>query len=205
MSGQGRLVVAVGLTGGIGAGKTTALRLFHDLGAVTVSADEVVHALYSRPAVARQIAERFGEEVLDGAGGVDRSSLARLIRGRPAGLRWLEQLIHPLVAEEIDRNLRGAADGSVIVVEVPLLFEAGLDRLFDLVVTVEAQAEARRRRSVHGFGSAQFTELEERQATSDDRVSRSHLVFFNDGDLADLAEFVRQAYGLARERLEERR
>ena len=66
-------------------------------------------------------------------------------------MRWLEKLTHPLVAEEIERRIGDAPAGTVVVCEVPLLFESGFERLFDLVVTVEAGGETRRRRSTHGF------------------------------------------------------
>jgi hypothetical protein len=96
-------VVALGLTGGIGAGKSTALALFRELGAITVSADDLVHELYARPFVAAEIEARFGPEVLDSQGAVDRSRLAESVRGRRRELRWLEKLIHPLVEEEIEK------------------------------------------------------------------------------------------------------
>jgi dephospho-CoA kinase len=205
-SGEGAgAVVAVGLTGGIGAGKSTALSLFEDLGALTVSADEVVHGLYARPEVSAQLAARFGAAVLDGDGRVDRTRLAESVRGQRRELRWLEQLTHPLVAEEIARRVREAPPGAVVVCEVPLLFESGYERLFDLVVTVEAGAQNRRRRSIHRFDLDLFSELEKLQASSEERVAGSDLTFFNDGDLEQLRGFVRQAYARAQEFLEEGR
>jgi dephospho-CoA kinase len=205
-SGEGaRAVVAVGLTGGIGAGKSTALSLFEDLGALTVSADEVVHGLYARPEVSAQLAARFGTAVLDGDGRADRTRLAESVRGKRRELRWLEKLTHPLVAEEIERRMREAPPGAVVVCEVPLLFESGYERLFDLVVTVEAGGENRRRRSIHRFDLDLFSELEKLQASSEERVAGSDLSFFNDGDLEQLRGFVQQAYARALEFLEEGR
>ncbi|MBN1632481.1 MAG: dephospho-CoA kinase [Thermoleophilia bacterium] len=187
-------IVAVGLTGGIGAGKSTALALFSEMGAVTMSADALVHELYKQPGVVALITERFGPGVVDSYNHVDRSRLAEAVRGRKRELRWLEKLTHPLVAEEIARRMNAAPDGSVVVCEVPLLFEAGFEALFDLIVTVEAGPEIRRRRSVQQFDLEQFTEFERLQASSKRRVEGSDLVFFNDGSLDDLRGFVRSAH-----------
>jgi dephospho-CoA kinase len=202
--GQGRRdVVAVGLTGGIGAGKSTALALFAESGASVFSADQVVHELYARPAMARRIGAHFGAGVLDEEGAVDRSRLAEAVRGRPEALEWLERLTHPWVTKEIRRRIKKAAAGTVVVCEVPLLFEAGLEKLFDLVITVEAGEETRRLRSIHGFGLDQFAELESLQTSSRRRVEGSDLVFFNNGGLEDLTEFVRGAHESARGLLQE--
>jgi dephospho-CoA kinase len=198
-------VVTVGLTGGIGAGKSTALAIFGELGAITMSADQLVHELYAGPLVATEIEARFGRDVLDSQGRVDTGLLAEAVRGRRRELRWLEKLTHPLVAQEIERRIGDAPAGTVVVCEVPLLFESGFERLFDLLVTVEAGGETRRRRSTHGFDVDMFSELEALQASSERRVAGSDLSFFNDGDREQLWHFVRGAYGRALRMLEERR
>jgi dephospho-CoA kinase len=193
---EGR-VIAVGLTGSIGAGKSTALALFEECGALAFSADQVVHELYQRRSVASRVAEHFGPQVLDATGVVDRVGLAQAVRSRPDELRWLEGVTHPLVAEEIALRVEVAPQGSVVVCEVPLLFEAGFERLFDLIVTVEAGSEARRLRSTHQFGLEQFTEFEALQASSEQRVQGSDLVLVNDGSLELLSDLVRGAYEVA--------
>ena len=190
----GRTVVAVGLTGGIGAGKSTALNLFGKKGAVAFSADGLVHELYQRSEVGTLVAKHFGEEVLTPEGTVDRGRLAEMVQGKPEELRWLEEAVHPLVHDEVVRRIQAAPSGSVLVCEVPLLFETGFESLFDLVVTIEASPEIRRRRSVHEFGAEQFAEFEALQASSERRTAESDLVFVNDGDVAALADFVDLAY-----------
>jgi len=191
-------VVAVGLTGGIGAGKSTALRFLAESGALALSADEVVHRLYARDDVKQTLLGYFGPEVLDSCGEVARRRLAEAVRGRPDRLAWLEALTHPLVGEEISRFIRQAPAGSVVVCEVPLLFEAGMEHYFDLVVTIEAGGEKRRGRSVHDFDAGMFGELEALQASSERRVAGSDVAFFNDGDVERLRAFVSQAYERAR-------
>jgi dephospho-CoA kinase len=190
-------VVAVGLTGGIGAGKSTALTFFAQAGAQTLSADEVVHQLYARADVQQALAEHFGQKILGPGGDLDRQWLAGAVRGRPEQLAWLESLTHPLVGEEIIRLIRQAPAGAVVVCEVPLLFEADMNGLFDLVVTVEAGSETRRRRSTHSFGPELFREFEALQASSERRVAGSDLAFFNDGNIERLRGFVGTAYGRA--------
>jgi len=197
-----RKVVAVGLTGGIGAGKSTALAFFRDLGAVTLSADEVVHGLYAQPEVAQQVGRHFGAEVLDKDGAINRRRLAQRVQGDRQALRWLEELTHPRVKEAIQRIIAEAPPGSVVVCEVPLLFEAGFAPLFDLLVTIEAHPDARRRRSTHGFAPELFAEFEALQASSERRVKGSDLAYFNDGSLEELRRFVTQAYQQARGLLE---
>jgi dephospho-CoA kinase len=191
-------VVAVGLTGGIGAGKTTALRFFDESGALTLSADEVVHRLYARDDVKATVAGHFGAGVLDSDGKIDRRHLAQMVKGRPDELRWLESLTHPLVAKEITAFILGAPAGAVVVCEVPLLFNTGMQGLFDLIVTVEAGADERRRRSVHGFDLETFGEFEALQAAGERRVAGSDLAFFNDDDVEHLRAFVGEAFERAR-------
>jgi len=130
--------------------------------------------------------------------------LAEAVRGCPDELAWLEGLTHPRVTEGIKRRIRTAPPGTVVVCEVPLLFEAGCEDMFDLIVTIEATPENRRRRSVHSFGTDQFSEFEHLQASSERRVAGSHLFFWNDGDLEDLRAFVGRAYDRAKALLRER-
>ena len=187
-------VVAVALTGGIGSGKSTALAMFSDEGALTLSADQIVHDLYREPAVVARIAERFGDGVVGQDGSVDRRSLSEAVGENPEHLRWLEEVTHPLVAAEIERSIADAPPGSVLVCEVPLLFEAGLEEFFDLIVTVEASPEERMRRSAHRTSMEAFLEFDRLQASAARRAVGSDLVFHNEGDLGALRTFVRSAY-----------
>jgi len=199
-----RDLFTVGLTGGIGAGKSTALALFGALGALTFSADEVVHGLYREETCKKALLQEFGPAVLTTTGEVDRRRLAQLVRGRPDRLRWLEGLTHPLVHERLERFIASAPSGSVVVCEIPLLFEAGYGGMFDLIVTIEASPSVRRQRSVHGFGLDQFEEFEGLQATAERRRAGSDVVFVNDGSRAELEKFVKEVYALAQKQLAER-
>ena len=194
LNGAGGRAVAVGLTGGIGAGKSTALSMFRELGAIALSADAIVHSLYSSTELKSVLVDRFGPVILDGRGEIDRGRLREAVRGDKAALEWLERSTHPRVAAEIERALREAPSGAVVVCEVPLLFEAGYEDRFDLVVTVEASPSVRWDRSAHRFDPEDFSEFDALQAGTKKRTEGSDLVFYNEGTLDHMRDFVMDAY-----------
>ena len=117
----------VGLTGGTGAGKSEALAAFSRLGAATVSADELVHELLGQDELRDRLTERWGDEVAPG-GEIDRARVAAIVFERPEELAWLESQLHPLVAARVAAWRAGLPDQTrVAVVEVPLLFEIGME------------------------------------------------------------------------------
>ena len=198
-TGQGSAsrVVAVGLTGGLGAGKTTALFMFRELGAVTLSADAIVHSLYLASEIRAALVERFSRAILDDDGEIDRGRLRQAVKGDRPALQWLERLTHPRVAAAIERAIREAPPGAVAVCEVPLLFEAGLRDRFRLVLTVEASPGVRLARSADRFDEQGFSEFDSFQAGTERRVQGSDMVFYNDGGLENMRAFVREAYARA--------
>lgn len=186
-------VAVVGLTGGLAAGKSTALALFGELGARTLASDRLVDELYRDAEVREALRRRFGERVVS-ADGVDKDQLGALVTQDPEALYWLESFIHPLVGEALRRAARGADPGEVVVCEVPLLFESASETFFDLVVTIEAPVSIRRARWAERPRAAVLDELELRQLSAAERTARADLVFVNDGDLAELRAFVARAY-----------
>jgi dephospho-CoA kinase len=196
---SGKWVATVGLTGAMGAGKSTALAVFRELGALTESADEIVHHLYDRPSVRGRLVERFGADIVAAHGRVDRRALARKVAGSRTELRWLEDLTHPLVAAEVQARAAAAPSGSVVVTEVPLLFEARYKPLFDVVVTIEAPRDVRARRAARRADPRCFEDLDILQATPEQRKSISDFVFVNDGEIAHLRAFVHDVYEHARD------
>jgi dephospho-CoA kinase len=172
------------------AGKTTALRLFAEAGAVTVSADAVVHELYARPDVATLVRDRFGAAVIGGDGALDRRALGACVGTDREALGWLERLIHPLVAQEIDRVLATTECERVVVIEIPLLFESHVQGLFDLVVTIEAPRGLRAARAAARDDTRVFAVLDAEQLSTERRLAASDLGYVNDGDLAGLRAFV---------------
>ncbi len=185
-------VISIGLTGGQAAGKSTALRFFAEAGAVPLSSDRIVSDLYGRPEVIRAVLDRFGEGVAAVDGGIDRAALRERTAGEGAALDWLEKLLHPLVGREIAERIARAPAGSVVVVEVPLLLEAGLEDAFDFVVTIEAPPEVRRKRASGREGSSLFELLDQRQLSSKARRAGADFVYVNDVCPEDMAQFVHE-------------
>lgn len=176
------------ITGGIGAGKSAALEAFARHGAATRSSDEIVHRLLrSDPEVRRELVERFGPEVI-GTDGADRAAVARIVFNDPEQLGWLEELLHPRVVREHSAWRQQLADGpdppAVTVTEVPLLYETGGDKRFDIVVVITAPPDVRaERRPV-------ADEREQRLLAEDEKIRRADYTYVNDGTLEELDAFV---------------
>jgi len=187
-------VVVVGLTGSVGAGKSTALRMFADLGAAVFSADEAVHRLYLRSDVRASLRARFGPEVLADNGSVDREALAEIVFADEGARSQLEDLIHPEVAEEMRRFLNTCRSSTVVVFEVPLLFDSGMEGMFDLIVTIEAGREVRARRAADPGRQRVFEGFDSKQLPSEQRASLADVAYVNDGDLEQLRRFIESVY-----------
>jgi dephospho-CoA kinase len=175
----------IGLTGGIAAGKSEALKVFARLGAATLSSDAVVHQLLESEPLRERLAERWGPEVLT-EGGVNRAEIGEIVFADPDELSWLEEQIHPLVQEKTAAWLLSLpADTEVAVVEVPLLFEVGSDKVFDTTVSVVTADEVRRERAA-ARGHTVVDEREARQLTQLEKAERAEHVVENDGSVEDL-------------------
>ena len=177
--------LTIGLTGGIAAGKSEALAAFSRLGAATLSSDAVVHELLDSEPLVGRLVERWGEEAAPG-GTVDRTRVGEIVFADPDQLTWLEQQIHPLVGERIGGWLATLpAETEVAVIEVPLLFESGMEKAFDTTVAVVADDELRRGRAA-ARGHALVDEREARQLGQDEKAERAEHIVENHGSLEDL-------------------
>lgn len=177
--------LTIGLTGGIAAGKSEALAAFERLGAATISSDAVVHELLDADPLRSRLVERWGEEVAPG-GEVDRDRIGSIVFADPEELGWLEAQIHPLVGERIGAWLASLPeDVEIAVVEVPLLFESGMEGVFDTTVAVIASDGVRRERA-EARGHALVDEREARQLAQTEKASRAAHVVRNDGSVGDL-------------------
>lgn len=190
--------VIVGLTGGIGAGKSTALRMFQELGAEIFSADDFVHELYLKPDVKAMVSQKFGDDIFDVNGEIDRKRLLRKASQSPDGLKWLENFVSPQVAQERIRLMETTPPGSVVVIESPLLIEGGFQRGYDLVVTIEAPFGVRQKRLAQRFDDKAMQVLEKRRLTTGQRIAAADMHFTNDAGLNELHYFVRMVYDRAR-------
>jgi dephospho-CoA kinase len=179
----------VGLTGGIAAGKSEVLRAFERAGAATLATDAVVHDLLATPELRDLIVERWGEDVTAGEE-IDRARVAEIVFERPEELRWLEAELHPRVAERMAAWRAGLpAETTIAVVEVPLLFETGMEGVFEAVVCVVAP-DGQRERRAGGSGLAGLEGRESRQLSQSEKAARATHVLSNEGTLAELDEKV---------------
>jgi len=182
--------LAVAITGGIGAGKSTALESFRRHGAATVSSDEIVHHLLATdPEVKRALVERLGEEILGEDGTPDRERIAfRVFRDREA-LDFLEKLLHPLVSREYmtwrEQLSELPSPPQVCVTEVPLLYEVGAETRFDKVVVVTAPTKLREARR---GGSAD--DRETRLLPDREKAKRADFTYVNTGTPEQLDAWV---------------
>ncbi len=178
----------VGLTGGMGAGKSTALQALERLGAAVLSTDAVVHELYAGEPLRDAVVERFGAQVAPG-GVVDRSVVAARVFADEDDRAWLEGVLWPLVGERVGAWLtevraREPAPRAAVV-EVPLLFEAGMEGLYDATIAVIADEDMRRERA-----ASRGHELEDaraaRQLSQEEKARRATFVVRNDDGVDDL-------------------
>ena len=181
--------VAVAITGGIGAGKSEALRSFARHGAATVSSDEIVHHLLRRDDVRAAVVQRMGNGVVGPDGEIDRGALATVVFNDRDALTWLEELLHPLVAAEYlrwrDQLAALSTPPAVAVTEVPLLFETGGDARFDKVILITAPKKLRSMRS-----QVAMDDREARFLPDSEKAERADYLFRNLGSLDELDAFV---------------
>jgi len=182
--------VAVAVTGGIGAGKSEALRAFARHGAAVISSDEIVHDLLREDEDVRAaLRERLGDGVFSPEGQVDRGRIADIVFADPEELDWLERLLHPRVVAAYLRwrdDLASRPDPpAVCVTEVPLLYEVGGDTRFDAVVVISAAPDVRVSRQVRPM-----QDRERRLIPDEEKLARADFGYVNDGSLEELDQFV---------------
>jgi dephospho-CoA kinase len=180
----------VGLTGGMGAGKSTALAELERLGAAVLSTDAVVHELYeSEHRLREAIVERWGQDVAPG-GTVDRSAVAERVFADAEDRAWLEGVLWPLVGERVNEWLTEVRarhpSPRAAVVEVPLLFEAGMKGVYDVTVAVIADEQVRRERAA-SRGHALEDARAARQLSQEEKARRATFAIRNDGSERELA------------------
>ena len=183
MAGPAPRVPFVGLTGGLGAGKSTALAALAELGAVTLSTDAIVHELLATDELRSLLVERFGEEVAPD-GSVDRGAVAVKVFDHPEAREWLEGQLWPRVGERVDEWRRQVEVAEppppAAVVETPLLFEAGMEGAFDHTIAVVAEESVRAERA-GARGHQAVVERAGRQLSQEQKSQRADFVVRNDG------------------------
>jgi len=199
-------VLTVGLTGGIGSGKSEVSRRLAALGAVVIDADQVAREVVEpgTPGLDR-VVEAFGDRVLRADGTLDREGLGRIVFGDPEKLAALNAIVHPLVGERITgvmAEVQRDHPDAVIVYDVPLLVENNLQDRYDVVVVVAASPQIQLRRLVEqrGMTEADAQARIDAQAPLADKLAVAHYVISNDADLAALDAQVQQVWAVLSER-----
>jgi dephospho-CoA kinase len=188
-------MLVIGLTGGIGAGKSEVAQLLEELGARVINADKVGHEAY-RPGSDswRQVVQAFGEGILQATGEIDRGKLGAIVFSDPGQLARLNGILHPTMAGIVADGLeRLRSDGvRVAVVEAALLLEAGWDSLVDEVWTTDAPVEAvmGRLKERNGMSGEEVQKRIDSQMDRAERLARSHVVVDNSGSVAELRSAV---------------
>lgn len=190
-------MLSVGLTGGIGAGKSEVARLFDSWGAVLIDADRIAREVVEpgTPGLAAVVAE-FGTGILLEDGRLDRPALGRLVFGDPEKLAALNALVHPLVGARTEELRASAPQDAVLVHDVPLLVENGMAPLYDVVVVVDASPETQLDRLVRlrGMTKDDARARMAAQATREQRVAVADFVIENDGPLECLEASARRVW-----------
>ena len=182
-------MILVGLTGGIGSGKSTVSARLAELGARVVDADAIVRELQSPGTeVFAAIVDHFGEAVVGADGGLDRQAVADVVFADPEQLKALNAIVHPAVGAEIAERLAEAADtDDVVVLDVPLLVESGRDDMAaTVVVDLDPEVAVRRLVEHRGFDEADARARIARQVSREDRLAKADRVLDNSGTVEEL-------------------
>lgn len=188
-------IPVIGLAGGIGSGKSMVARILRELGCVVSDSDAAARAALQEPTVRDQLVEWWGGDILDEQGEVNRSKVARIAFNNPAEKTRLEGLIHPIVERKRQATFAAAPEKAAgLVIDAPLLFEAGLDRVCDAVIYVDTPREVRlqRVRDHRGWDEAELNRREGTQLALDEKRRRADYIVRNDGGPGDLTEQVRR-------------
>jgi dephospho-CoA kinase len=198
-------MIRVGITGTVGAGKSTVGRMFEEWGAVRVDADELAReAVRPGSAALEAIRREWGDEVLDEEGGLDRAAMREVVFGDPEARERLESIVHPEVRRLREERMEEAraAGADVVVSEVPLLLETGMEGDFDVLVVVDAPREERLRRvrRERGVEASTFEAIEAAQWSGARKRERGDRVIVNDGSLEELRDAARRVWEVIRGR-----
>ncbi|MFM1778241.1 MAG: Dephospho-CoA kinase [Actinomycetota bacterium] len=186
----------LGLTGGIGSGKSTAARMFADFGATIIDADAIAREVLEPGQLGYEsIVNKFGDEILDSSGNIDRSILAAKVFENSAELKELENIVHPAVASKVLEIRESLPAGITVIYDTPLLVEKKLQDQFDQVVVVLAPEPLRTQRLIdRGLAERDIAARMSKQATDDERQAMANFVIDNSGSLAQLRTQVQNVW-----------
>ena len=192
-------MLSVGITGSFGTGKTAVAKLLARQGAKVLDPDEIAHRLIApRGTCYPTIVRQFGKGILT-RGRIDRRKLARIVFADPRKLKQLEKIIHPAVGREVRAKLKGFAKNKrnrIVAVEVPLLFESGLNRLVDQVIVVKSSREVQWKRLTarSNMPKEEIAKRIQSQMPLQEKIKRADFVVDNSGDLNNTQKQVREIW-----------
>lgn len=197
------MAVVIGVTGGIASGKSTVLKMMERLGAQTISADDIAREVIASTGPAYpDVVQAFGNGILNPeTGEIDRAVLGKIVFGNPDARRLLESLTHPhilsILRERLERFRQAAGtDPAVLAVEIPLLFECGLEDLVDEVVVVKSEQENQvSRLTSRNLSREESLRRIRSQMPIEAKAARARWVIENDSDLQSLEQSVRRIWG----------
>jgi dephospho-CoA kinase len=192
----------VGLTGGIGAGKSTVADLFSKRGAVVIRSDELARQVIEPQTPGfKQVTSRFGNEIVNDEGNIDRAKLAQVVFNDDVALKDLENIVHPLVRERTNQLMSEQTSETIIVNEIPLLLEKKMESLFDfLVIVISSEKNRLERLSQKGVLEDQAKARMTKQVNDQDRKAAADFLIVNDGNLDQLEADVQKIWQTLQER-----
>jgi dephospho-CoA kinase len=192
----------VGLTGGIGAGKSTVADLFSQKGAVVIRSDELARQVIEPQTPGfQQVIDRFGKDFVNSEGYIDRAKLAQIVFHDDAALKDLENIIHPLVRSKTNQIIDQHTSETIIVNEIPLLLEKNMESLFDfLVIVISSEKNRLERLAQRGLTTEQASARMAKQVSDDERKAAADFLIVNDGNLDQLDADVEKIWQTLQER-----
>ena len=192
----------VGLTGGIGAGKSTVADLFSQKGAVVIRSDELARQVIEPQTRGfQQVIDRFGKDFINSEGYIDRAKLAQVVFHDDAALKDLENIVHPLVRSKTNQIIDQHTSETIIVNEIPLLLEKKMESLFDfLVIVISSEKNRLERLAQRGLTTEQATARMSKQVSDDERKAAADFLIVNDGNLDQLEADVEKIWQTLQER-----
>ena len=192
----------VGLTGGIGAGKSTVADLFSQKGAVVIRSDELARQVIEPQTPGfQQVIDRFGKDFINSEGYIDRAKLAQTVFQDDAALKDLENIVHPLVRSKTNQIIDQHTSETIIVNEIPLLLEKKMESLFDfLVIVISSEKNRLERLSQRGLTTEQASARMAKQVSDDERKAAADFLIVNDGNLDQLEVDVEKIWQTLQER-----
>ena len=189
------MAFVVGLTGGIGSGKSLAAQFFSQLGALVIDADQLARSVIERGSEGfDEVLLRFGDTVLKN-GDIDRVALGQIVFENPEAKKDLEEIIHPRIRAEFEEAVASLNPGQIMVYEIPLLVETNAADRFDFVITVESEAELRKQRlRARGMFHSDIEKRMASQATEEQRRAIADCVLTNDGSEDELLRQVENVW-----------